>query len=83
MTDNNYDVKDLSLATKGRFKIEWAKQEMPVLRLERVGTIAWEVYMPLILNVAFALNRQGPRLIGLSAGFAPRKPGPQIKGRPN
>jgi adenosylhomocysteinase len=35
MTDNNYDVKDVSLATKGRFKIEWAEQEMPVLRLIR------------------------------------------------
>jgi len=36
MTDNNgcrYDIKDISLATKGRFKIEWAEQEMPVLRL--------------------------------------------------
>ena len=35
MTKNNYDVKDVSLATKGRFKIEWAEQEMPVLRLIR------------------------------------------------
>ncbi len=35
MTDNNYDVKDVSLATQGRFKIEWAEQEMPVLRLIR------------------------------------------------
>jgi len=32
---NNYDVKDISLATKGRFKVEWAEQEMPVLRLIR------------------------------------------------
>jgi S-adenosylhomocysteine hydrolase len=32
MTDKNHDVKDISLATKGRFKIEWAEQEMPVLR---------------------------------------------------
>ena len=30
---DNYDVKDISLATRGRFKIEWAEQEMPVLRL--------------------------------------------------
>jgi predicted nucleotidyltransferase len=35
------------------------------------------------VNLAFALNRQGPRLIGLRAGFALRKPRPQIKGRPN
>ena len=35
MTDNNYDVRDISLATKGRFKVEWAEQEMPVLRLIR------------------------------------------------
>ena len=35
MTDNNHDVKDVSLATQGRFKIEWAEQEMPVLRLIR------------------------------------------------
>jgi len=35
MTENNYDVKDVSLATQGRFKIEWAEQEMPVLRLIR------------------------------------------------
>ena len=33
MTDKNYDVKDVSLATQGRSKIEWAEQEMPVLRL--------------------------------------------------
>ena len=35
MTDKTYDVKDVSLATQGRFKIEWAEQEMPVLRLIR------------------------------------------------
>ncbi len=35
MTDRNHDVKDISLATKGRFKVEWAEQEMPVLRLIR------------------------------------------------
>jgi adenosylhomocysteinase len=35
VTDSNYDVKDIHLATKGRFKIEWAEQEMPVLRLIR------------------------------------------------
>jgi len=27
-----HDVKDLSLATGGRYRIEWAEQEMPVLR---------------------------------------------------
>jgi S-adenosylhomocysteine hydrolase len=27
MTDSNYDVKDASLATQGRFKVEWAEQE--------------------------------------------------------
>jgi adenosylhomocysteinase len=35
MTDRNHDVKDISLATQGRFKVEWAEQEMPVLRLIR------------------------------------------------
>jgi adenosylhomocysteinase len=29
----NYDVKDLSLAEKGHFRIQWASHEMPVLRL--------------------------------------------------
>jgi adenosylhomocysteinase len=33
MTIQNYDVKDLSLATQGRHRIEWAAQEMPVLAL--------------------------------------------------
>ncbi|HWT81576.1 MAG TPA: adenosylhomocysteinase, partial [Candidatus Methylomirabilis sp.] len=28
-----YDVKDLSLAEKGRRRIEWARSAMPVLRL--------------------------------------------------
>lgn len=28
----NYDVKDLSLAKEGKLKIEWAEQQMPVLR---------------------------------------------------
>jgi adenosylhomocysteinase len=35
VTNSNYDVKDVSLATQGRFKVEWAEQEMPVLRLIR------------------------------------------------
>ena len=29
----HYDVKDLSLAKKGKLRIEWAEMEMPVLRL--------------------------------------------------
>ncbi|MES2088214.1 MAG: adenosylhomocysteinase [Patescibacteria group bacterium] len=28
----NYDVKDLGLASKGKLRIEWAEQDMPVLR---------------------------------------------------
>jgi adenosylhomocysteinase len=32
---NNYDVKDLGLAEAGRQRIEWAGQEMPVLKLIR------------------------------------------------
>jgi adenosylhomocysteinase len=28
----NFDVKDMNLATQGRYKIEWAEQEMPVLK---------------------------------------------------
>src|SRR5436305_6317244 len=31
----NYDVKDLSLAEQGRKRIDWAENEMPVLRLLR------------------------------------------------
>src|SRR3972149_3820487 len=34
-TTPNYDVKDLSLAPKGKLKIEWAALDMPVLRLIR------------------------------------------------
>ena len=33
MTDQNYDVKDLSLADQGRLRVEWAAREMPVLAL--------------------------------------------------
>ncbi|MDP3988386.1 MAG: adenosylhomocysteinase, partial [Candidatus Levybacteria bacterium] len=29
----NYDIKDIKLAPQGKLKIEWAKQQMPVLRL--------------------------------------------------
>ena len=29
----NYDIKDLKLAKKGKLRIEWASQEMPVLNL--------------------------------------------------
>ena len=32
---NNFDVKDLSLADQGRKRIDWAENEMPVLRLLR------------------------------------------------
>src|SRR6185436_1613904 len=31
----NYDVKDISLAEQGRKRIDWAENEMPVLRLIR------------------------------------------------
>ena len=31
----NYDIKDVALAEKGRLRIEWAEQGMPVLRLIR------------------------------------------------
>ena len=29
----NYDIKDLSLAEQGRFRMQWAAREMPVLNL--------------------------------------------------
>ena len=29
----DYDIKDIGFASKGRLRIEWAEQEMPVLRL--------------------------------------------------
>jgi adenosylhomocysteinase len=35
LMSNQYDVKDLSLAEGGRRRIEWAEQEMPVLRRVR------------------------------------------------
>jgi len=35
MSRKEYDVKDLSLAEQGRNRIEWAEQEMPVLRVIR------------------------------------------------
>lgn len=31
----NYDIKDINLAEQGRRRMEWAEQEMPVLRLLR------------------------------------------------
>lgn len=31
----NYDIKDIDLAEKGKLRIEWAEQSMPVLRLIR------------------------------------------------
>ena len=32
MPVNRYDVKDMSRALKGHSRIEWAEQDMPVLR---------------------------------------------------
>jgi len=32
MINNNYDIKNLSLADQGRQRVEWALTEMPVLR---------------------------------------------------
>lgn len=32
MAKRDYDVKDLALAEKGRFRIQWAENDMPVLR---------------------------------------------------
>lgn len=32
MTLREYDIKDLALAEKGRFRIQWAENDMPVLR---------------------------------------------------
>ncbi len=31
----NFDIRDIDLAEKGRVRIEWAKQSMPVLTLIR------------------------------------------------
>ncbi len=35
----NYDIKDIKLAEEGRFRMQWAAREMPVLNLleERMG----------------------------------------------
>jgi adenosylhomocysteinase len=35
MTKSSFDVKDPSLAEQGRYRIDWAENEMPVLRLIR------------------------------------------------
>src|SRR4030043_442324 len=35
MSIKNYDVKDPSLASTGRLRIEWASREMPVIKLIR------------------------------------------------
>src|SRR6516225_260834 len=35
VTNRNYDIKDLGLAVKGKTRIEWANQWMPVLQLVR------------------------------------------------
>ena len=29
----NYDIKDINLAEKGRYRMQWAAREMPVLDL--------------------------------------------------
>ena len=31
----DYDIKDISLARKGRLRVEWAEMAMPVSRLIR------------------------------------------------
>lgn len=33
LSQKNYDIRDLSLAERGRFRMEWAAKEMPVLAL--------------------------------------------------
>ena len=33
-----YDIKDINLAEGGRKRIEWAENDMPVLRQVRAGT---------------------------------------------
>jgi len=35
MSKKNYDIKDRSLASAGRLRIEWASREMPVIKLIR------------------------------------------------
>src|SRR5579883_1554438 len=35
VVNSKYDVKDMGLAAKGKLRIEWAEQWMPVLRLIR------------------------------------------------
>ena len=32
MARRDHDVKDMALAEKGRFRIQWAENDMPVLR---------------------------------------------------
>src|SRR2546421_625822 len=49
-----FDVKDRSLAAKGKLRIEWAEMEMPVLRLIRAR---FEKEQPLKgLNLAACLH---------------------------
>src|SRR4029450_4467639 len=65
-----YDVKDISLAARGKQRIEWAEREMPVLRLirERFGAekplqgvklLAWAEITPETANLARALQAGG------------------------
>jgi len=44
----NYDVKSLSLAEKGKLRIEWAGQDMPVLSLIEKRFRNWKAVAPKI-----------------------------------
>ncbi len=68
---NKYDVKDLSLASEGKLKIEWAEQQMPVLRLIKERFAKEKPLKGIILGACLHITSETANLaITLKAGGA-------------
>ena len=67
----SYDVKDLSLSTEGKMKIEWANQQMPVLQIIRERFAKEKPLKGLRLGVCLHITSETANLlITLKAGGA-------------
>jgi len=68
---NQYDIKDLSLAEAGKRRIEWASKEMPVMRLIRERFAAEKPFKNIRISACLHITSETATLaLALKAGGA-------------
>ncbi|GAF80569.1 unnamed protein product, partial [marine sediment metagenome] len=68
---NQYDIKDPSLAEAGKRRIEWASREMPVMRLIRERFAAEKPFKNICISACLHITSETATLaLALKAGDA-------------